>query len=235
MVGTIIGHAFRSGIGQHQPACLQYLAMVMIVQGLSVLAQNSRERYHVAIRSGNTVQHTGNVLFGYTWLAKAHGCGMHLVTDVANLVDFLYLARLFYRAQADDCLNQLQRTMLLGQRGTDAGQFFQQQHVVVPVRRQEMDFPVLRDGFVHGLFQFGKRETFAYTYLCRQFFYTGLGTHPDDIIHSDIIAEKIIFASFYVKYSGISRMGMTEEIKERTVLTELVRIVRIVGWCFIVA
>ena len=38
MVRTIIGNAFSSRIGQHQPSCLQDLTMVMIVQGLPVLA-----------------------------------------------------------------------------------------------------------------------------------------------------------------------------------------------------
>ena len=235
MVRAVVGHAFCTGIGQHQPSGLQQVAMVMVVQGLSVLCQDGGKRHHAAVRGGDAVQHTGDVSFGHSRPAQAHGGGVHLVADVAGLVYLGNFARLLFGAEADHCLDEVYRRMLSHHRGAQAGQVFQQEHVVIPVGRQEVYFPPLRQGLADHFFQLAERAAVRYTYLCGQFLDRRLRTHPDDVVHGHIVTEEIVLLGVGIEQTGISGVRMSEEIKERTVLTVFVGIVRIIGRRFVVA
>ena len=67
-----------------------------------------------------------------------------------------------------------------------------------------MDFSSLGDGFSHKFLQHVERIALLDSHLCGQFFYTGLRTHPDDVVHVDVVAKEIIFVIIYVDDAGIT-------------------------------
>ena len=91
-------------------------------------------------------------------------------------------------------------------------QVFQKHHVVITVWRQEMNFSTLRQSFYDYILQLVEWETFAHTDSFSQFFYAWLRSHPDYVVHIDIISEEIFFVIVYVNNSGISRVRMSEKI-----------------------
>ena len=62
-----------------------------------------------------------------------------------------------------------------------------------------------------------------------------LRSHPDNIVDRIVVPVKLLFARIQIDYPGVIRMIEPEKIEERTVLTEQIRIVGVVGRRFAVS
>ena len=207
----------------------------MVVQCLSVLRQNGRKGNHTSVRGSNAIEHTGYILLFYAGFAKAHGRSMHLISYVAGTFYFFNFACFFYRPQIYYCFDECQRAVLFQLGHTDTEQIFQAEHGIMTVRRKEMDGTVLFLCFLYQFFQLGIRSAVAYANLCGKLFHAGLRPHPDNVVHRNVISEEILFSTLGVDSSGYSRLVNSEEIKECTVLTELIGVVGIITRCFVVS
>ena len=234
-VRAIVHVRLCTGIGQHQPALLQQVAMIVVVQCLAIHRKDGRERHPCPMSQRYSLNGTGNQLFLHPGLAHAHGRGVHLVTDVTGTFYLFNLQCTLYRTQSNDSLDELYRH-LSGQLGhTDTGQLFQPQLVGMAVRRQEVNLTSLTLGTLYHLFQLGQWSTLLHAHLSSLLGHTGLGTHPDNIVHGKVITKEGLFPTLNIYHTGKARMIDTEEIEERTVLTEMIGIIGIVGRCLAIA
>lgn len=76
-----------------------------------------------------------------------------------------------------------------------------------------MYFSPLCDSFLPLLLAGGK-ENFSEYLLVQPILSHWVGPHPDNVVHIYIISEEIIFSCFYIYYTCISGVRMTEEVEE---------------------
>ena len=77
-----------------------------------------------------------------------------------------------------------------------------------------MHFSSLCYCLAYHFFQLAEGKALPDTYLRSQFLDARLRTHPDDVVDVHVIAEEDVFAGFDVQHACISRMRLSEEIKE---------------------
>ena len=107
-IGAIIHGGFRPGIRQHHAADGERVAMIVVVERLPVLRKDNGEGHHATVGIGDALDEPGNIVLLHAGLSVLHGGHVHLVTNLASPVDFLYLARFLDGTQGNNGLNQFQ-------------------------------------------------------------------------------------------------------------------------------
>ena len=87
----------------------------------------------------------------------------------------------------------------------------------------------LRNRRFHTIRQPGKRSGLRHADPGCHILYTRLRSHPDNIIHIHIIPEYIFIPRIDIDHSCKTGLIQTEKIEKRTILTELISIIRIIS------
>ena len=150
-VGGIVVLRFGTGITHHHAAFFQHVVVTVVVQGLTVDAQNDRERHGAATRKREAFHHAGNLLLHHAGFTHLHCSGVHVVSGVGgafHLGDFEFALHLTH---GDDGLDEFEADKVLHLINIAIQPFGALNLSVGAISRQDMDLATFGDGLLDVL------------------------------------------------------------------------------------
>ena len=149
-----------TGVDHHQLAWLDDLVVQMIVQSLTMLGKDCRERHAPTFAEGHTLHLADNLLLDDPALDAVAGHSMHPLSESSGIVDLLDLALFLDKPHRDDSLHEFLGGVLaavLVDRGDTGHILIGYSHkggefhrVVVAARRKEMNIPACGQSLSDG-------------------------------------------------------------------------------------
>ena len=97
-----------------------------------------------------------------------------------------------------------------------------------------MNLASLADGLFQSLGQFTERSGTSHTHAGSQILHARLWAHPNNIVHVHVVPVQTNVPGIHVHQPGKPGHVQTKEIKERTILTEFIRVRRIICRSFLI-
>ncbi len=165
----------------------------------------------------------------------AHGGHVHGAADVYGTLHFGHFFGAFVRALGHNGADQGFGSSAFLFRQRDVQGVFQQQHVVVAVRRREVDRLPCPPRFFQKRRQPAEWQHLAHARTGSEVFHGGHGAHPYDVFETQIVAENDLAPGIDVDYGGQPWFVDPEKIQEIAVLPEMIGIARVVHTYLVVA
>ena len=112
-VGGVVVFRLSTGITYHHATLFQNVVVAVIVQRLSVDAQDDGERHGAATRKGQTLNHTRNLLLNHARLAHLHGSSVHIIGCVGGALHLSNFNVALHLAHGDNSLDEFEADILL--------------------------------------------------------------------------------------------------------------------------
>ena len=235
MVRAIMLACLGTSVAEQQAASLERACRRITVEDFAVHTDNALEGNHTAVACGNTIQHTAYVGFRHTGAAEAHSRCVHLITDGGSALQFLDFLGRFDEAQLDDSLNEFLRGGIALLRGVYAQEVVQANHRFVAIGRQEVHLAARLLRLGHHFREGRHRRSVCHAAFLGHLHNAGHFAVPDDVVNVNLIAQQGFGAAVGINDAHQAIAVLTEEIEERTVLTEFIRIRRVVHRALVVA
>ena len=235
MVRAIMLACLGTSVAEQQAASLERACRRITVEDFAVHTDNALEGNHTAVACGNTIQHTAYVGFRHTGAAEAHGRCVHLITDGGSALQFLNFLSRFDEAQLDDSLNEFLRGGIALLRGVYAQEVVQANHRFVAIGRQEVHLAASLLRLSHHFHEGCHRRSVCHAAFLGHLHNAGHFAVPDDVVNVNLIAQQGFGAAVGIDDAHQAIAVLAEEIEERTVLTEFIRIRRVVHRALVVA
>ena len=227
---------FATGIDQQQAGRIECGRRGETVQHFSVHRHDRRERNHAATCRSNAVERAGNGGFGHAGLhSHAHCRGVHLITYGGSAIQFGNFFVALDVAQSHHGANEFETRGIAHLQGVQTGEVGHFDHDVVAIGGQEVHATSQAAGFGEERRQFAFRGGAFDAALGRHVCHRGNGARPDDVVDVDVVAHERLDAAFAVDHQRQPIAVLTGEIEKRTILTELVGVVREVARAVVVA
>ena len=149
-----------TGVDHHQFARLDDLVVQMIVQSLTMLGKDCRERHAPTFAEGHTLHLADNLLLDDPDLDAVAGHSMHPLSESSGIINLLDLTLLLDKPHRDDSLHEFLGGVLaavLVDRGDTGHILIGYSHkggefhrVVVAARRKEMNIPACGQSLSDG-------------------------------------------------------------------------------------
>ena len=236
MVGAVALAVLSTRITQSQSTVFQQVVRRIAVHDLTMLGEDGGEALMLAQGVSHTIYLTADIFLRQSGLGKAHGMGMHLITDGASLLNLRNLDVRFALSHLHNGLDQLHRSRLFLLVGMNAKQIHDLDHVVVTIGRKEMNLAVLLLGLVADYLQLFHGSRTVDTHLSSQIAHAVNTSIPYDVLDIDIITDKHLLILVDVDDTYQSVSPLSEIVQERGILTEgVIPVVGIVAWRLVVA
>ena len=227
---------FATGIDQQQAGRIECGRRGETVQHFSVHRHDRREGNHAATCRSNAVERAGNGGFGHAGLhSHAHCRGVHLITYGGSAIQFGNFFVALDVAQRHHGANEFETRGIAHLQGVQTGEVGHFDHDVVAIGRKEVHAASQTARFAEDHREFALRRRAFDATLCGHVGNRGNRARPNDIIDVNIVAHQRFDAAFAIDHQRQSVTVLAGEIKERTVLTKFVGIVREIARAVVVA
>ena len=225
-VAGIVLVALHAGVNHHKFAGFNHSGMAVVVQGFSVLGEDGGERNAPALGQRHSFHLTHNFLFDDADLDGIPGGRMHLVAQVAGVVQRFNFDGFFDQALRNDGFDECLGGLAAGR------QLLQPEGVEIAAGRQEMDRPSALKCQGHGIFHGRIGRGVGDTHGIGLGTDTGLRAHPDDIVNIHIIGKEGFRTGVDVQDGGHQGLIQAPVIEPGAVLTPFVAVVLVLGRSF---
>ena len=191
IVRTIVVICFSTRITEHQSACFEGTGRRHTVLDFSMHREDVEEGSAITMAVCHAFHQACNVLFRHAWLACLHCSGMHLITNFHGAFNFLHLFWSLDGTHLHHRLDEFYACFLASFERMETEQIGKQNHVVVAVRRKEMNLLALCLGCIHKFLQVGTWSSMGNTHTFCIFLDGWHIAEPHNIVDVDFIAEQI--------------------------------------------
>ena len=232
-VTAVARRQFGTRVYQEQLAILDAVAVIVVVQGLSVDGGDGGKRQLAVVALGHVVHLGHHLILIHTGTDEAGSGDVHISSNVAGafyLGDFLgsLMIALFHHGA-----DERHGAFLVGRR--QAQPVHQLQFVLGTIGRQVVDGAALLDGVVQIGHQLVGRTCLDNAHGSGLLVQGGLGTHPDDVVDGEFIAEDDFTVLVNVNHGIQPGKVQAEIIKERGVLAVAEGVVLVIQSLFVIA
>ena len=206
------------------------------MHNLAMLRENGGKAHLSTIRVGDAVHLSGHKLLGHSGTYEAHGCGMHLVTNLGSMLHLFNLLSGLGGAHLHDGHDEVHGRRLLLLVGVNAQQIKDLEFDVVAVGRQEVNLALQAHGLVADGAEGRHRSRVADAHLSSKIGHAVHRAIPHDVFDVDVVAYEGFRVVVHVNHAHQPVALLSEVIEERRVLTKwIVGVVGIVVGRFVVA
>ena len=224
---------FCAGIDQEQIARLDDIAMIMVVERLSVHRSDGSKRKVTPCGMRHGFHGCRYFPLAHPGTQDLHGRNVHIRRNVAGLLDFDNLLGRLVVTLRDHRTDKRHRTLLT--RGRHSQPVHQLQFMLCTVGRQVMDGLSLLYRLVQIAHNVGRRHGDVHSHPLTLFLQCGLSPHPYDMIDGQFITEYNFLIFINVDYSRKPGKRKAEVVEKGRILTIAERIVLVVQSTLVVS
>ena len=194
VVRAVVLERLRTAIHQEQSTIFQHSVAVEVVQCLTVLRYDARERYTESLRLGNTLHSSCNLALHNTRFTHLHCGGVHSVSELEGTLQCLDLLGRLHLAHLGYCKHQIDRLVVVELRNWQTQEACKLNLALATIRRQEVNLAALLQGGGNHAIESLERLAVGDTHLNTQLHKAWLRASPDDILDGEIIAKEHLLA-----------------------------------------
>ena len=233
-VGGIIVLRLGAGVAYHHAAFFQHVVVAVVVQRLSVHAEDDGERHGAAAREREPFDHAGDLLFHHARLAQLHGGGVHVIGGVGGPFHLGDLEFALDLAHGDDGLDEVEAD-IVGHLVEVAVQPLGHLDLRVgPVSGQDVDLASLGQGLLNIVAEAVEVAAVGDADAVALFLKRGERSAPNHVVDGDLHTEEDLFAGLEIDDAHQVGMVQPEVVGEVAVLTVDIGVVRVVERSFVV-
>ena len=228
VVGAVPLEAFASGVAELQAPGLLNALGVEVMERFAVLGDDRGERYALALRLGDALDGPCDLALDDSRAAHLHGQRMHVVSDMEGALQGFDLLGALLLAHLGHGHHQVDRLVVVQQRGAYSEQFRELEFRLPAVGREVVDAAPQGNGSAQTPLEFRHGECCADADLGSHVAQHGLRACPDDVLDRKVVAVKGLLARIGVDHADQRRDVESEVVPEGRILPEIVGVVGII-------